>query len=723
GWKIEKFDELYNQIDNIDEANTIINDLKLCDPAVGSGHFLVSALNEIIAIKSELKILKDKNGKRLKEYTIEVENDELYVTDEDGEIFNYIPGNKERQRVQETLFTEKQIIIENCLFGVDINPNSVKICQLRLWIELLKNAFYKEKTGYKELETLPNIDINIKCGNSLISRFALDADLKPALKKSRFTIQAYKIAVQTYRQAENKEQKREMRQLIYTIKNDFISELSFRDKVAKKYVTEKARIVTISSEINRMKLWQEKVPKKLLDDLEKASANLEKYEKEINDIKQNTIYRNALEWRFEFPEVLNDEGDFEGFDVVIGNPPYIRQEEVKEMSSYFADNYKTFSGKSDVYVFFYERGINIIKQKGIINYITSGKFFEANYGKPLIDFLINDTEIKAIINFNDLPVFGSVTAYPLIFLAFKNKKDNYYFPYYDLKELPKNSLEEKLKTTLTLNTSKSIFIQNEYKFVDNLVSTIISKTKLNSISLKDFCGLPIVGVKTGYNEGFITELISDEFVKSYAFGRGIKKYQPVKSNYKIIFPYDKDFAVAELKDEEEIFSQLTSQKEKLSQRAIIKEGLKNGTKCWYEYQQVNKSLSYNNEYIVYPNVSLGNNFTLSQNAVIDMTAFIIKSNSRYLLSILNSRLIAFLMNIWSISRRGGYLEYKVQYVEKIPIKNISITAQQPFITLVDQILEAKQQGNDTTDLEKQIDDLVYELYGITEEEKKVIERN
>ncbi len=311
----------------------------------------------------------------------------------------------------------------------------------------------------------------------------------------------------------------------------------------------------------------------------------------------------------------------------------------------------------------------------------------------------------------------------MIFLAFKNKKDNYYFPYYDLKELPKNSLEEKLKTTLTLNTSKSIFIQNEYKFVDNLVSTIISKTKLNSISLKDFCGLPIVGVKTGYNEGFITELISDEFVKSYAFGRGIKKYQPVKSNYKIIFPYDKDFAVAELKGEEEIFSQLTSQKEKLSQRAIIKEGLKNGTKCWYEYQQVNKSLSYNNEYIVYPNVSLGNNFTLSQNAVIDMTAFIIKSNSRYLLSILNSRLIAFLMNIWSISRRGGYLEYKVQYVEKIPIKNISITAQQPFITLVDQILEAKQQGNDTTDLEKQIDDLVYELYGITEEEKKVIERN
>src|ERR1019366_1702188 len=147
------------------------NDLKICDIAVGSGHFLVSALNEIIAIKSELKILIDKNGKRLKEYTAEVLNDELTISDEDGDIIEYNPQNKESQRLQETLFNEKQTIIENCLFGVDINPNSVKICRLRLWIELLKNAYYKEDTNFTELETLPNIDINIKCGNSLLSRF------------------------------------------------------------------------------------------------------------------------------------------------------------------------------------------------------------------------------------------------------------------------------------------------------------------------------------------------------------------------------------------------------------------------------------------------------------------------------------------------------------------------------------------------------------------------
>src|SRR5690606_32813494 len=175
----------------------------------------VSALNEMIAIKNDLNILQDRHGRRLKEYQVEVVNDELIVTDEDGELFEYNPSGKESQRVQEALFHEKQTIIENCLFGVDINPNSVKICRLRLWIELLKHAYYKP--GTQELETLPNIDINIKCGNSLIHRFALDADLGPALRKSKWNMDSYRLAVQTYRHAEDKAQKREMEGLINSI--------------------------------------------------------------------------------------------------------------------------------------------------------------------------------------------------------------------------------------------------------------------------------------------------------------------------------------------------------------------------------------------------------------------------------------------------------------------------------------------------------------------------
>ncbi len=142
GWNCQTLDDLYERIEDKREANVIINSLKICDPAVGSGHFLVSALNEIIAIKSELRVLLDTSGKSLKDYRVEVRNDKLLVYDDEGNLFAYHPNNKEKQRVQQALFHEKQTIIEGCLFGVDINPNSVTICQLRLWIELLKHAYY-----------------------------------------------------------------------------------------------------------------------------------------------------------------------------------------------------------------------------------------------------------------------------------------------------------------------------------------------------------------------------------------------------------------------------------------------------------------------------------------------------------------------------------------------------------------------------------------------------
>ncbi|MCX6272753.1 MAG: type II restriction endonuclease, partial [Bacteroidetes bacterium] len=266
GWECTEFNEVYNKTDKISlsEANELINSLKICDPAVGSGHFLVSALNEIIAIKSDLGILADREGKLLKGWYAQVENDELILSNEDG-IFGYNFKDRESQRVQEAIFHEKQFLIEHCLFGVDINPKSVHICRLRLWIELLKNAYYTHAPSSPSspssppsppsplsplsplslssslrhsvtpslsptLQTLPNIDINIKCGNSLISRFPLDASLKEALKHSKWGIDSYCIAVQTYREARDKEQKREIQRLIESIKADFRTDISTNDK-------------------------------------------------------------------------------------------------------------------------------------------------------------------------------------------------------------------------------------------------------------------------------------------------------------------------------------------------------------------------------------------------------------------------------------------------------------------------------------------------------------
>jgi len=318
GWNCQNIDQLFDQIRDKQEANEIINGLRICDPAVGSGHFLVSALNEIIAIKSELKILLDGKGKTLRDYQVEVVNDELIVTDDDGKLFEYNPKSKESQRIQETLFHEKQTIIESCLFGVDINLNSVKICRLRLWIELLKNAYYKSDN---ELETLPNIDINIKCGNSLISRFALNADLRSALGKNKHSIDSYRKAVQTYRNAENKEQKREMEKLINDIKGNFKTTLQGIDPNKTKLRRLEGEIYNLENQTSLLEPTKEE--KKAQDKkIAKLNNEIDKLKVEIEDVESGKIYENAVEWRFEFPEVLNDEGVFVGFDIVIGNPPY-----------------------------------------------------------------------------------------------------------------------------------------------------------------------------------------------------------------------------------------------------------------------------------------------------------------------------------------------------------------------------------------------------------------
>jgi len=471
-WKVEKFDELYNKIDDINEANNIINDIKICDPAVGSGHFLVSALNEIIAIKSELKILKDKTGKRLKEYTVEVENDELYVTDEDGDIFNYIPGNSERQRIQETLFTEKQTIIENCLFGVDINPNSVKICRLRLWIELLKNAYYKTESlkvsligGDLEgaLETLPNIDINIKCGNSLISRFTLDADLSKALKSIKYDITAYRGFVNDYKNCKDRDTKRGLQKIIDSIKGDLRTNISQSNP-------KKRRLDKLLGELYHRftgnTLFEDEVPygnnkkKEAKNEKEKLNAEIDKLSKELDEIKNNEIYKNAFEWRFEFPEVLNDDGDFEGFDVVIGNPPYISLESFsKSEREMFKRKYEQVERKYENSVLFILEGNKLLKEKGVLSYIAPITWQTGTNYSKLRKYFIENFGIDYIINlpFN---TFENVYVETAIYNFIKSK-----LAAYKIFNFSKKGLNDNLRSIKFTSINYSKLKEPDYKII------------------------------------------------------------------------------------------------------------------------------------------------------------------------------------------------------------------------------------------------------------------
>ena len=455
-WACNTLNDLYNKIDDRNEANEIVNSLKICDPAVGSGHFLVSALNEIIAVKNDLKILQDRNGKRLKEYHVTVVNDELIVTDEDGELFEYHPNNKESQRIQEALFYEKQTIIENCLFGVDINTNSVKICRLRLWIELLKNAYYKTPTA---LETLPNIDINIKCGNSLISRFAINADLKQALKKSKWTIDTYRIAVATYRNAQNKEQKREMERLIENIKADFRSEIYIGDPKNKKLSKLNGELYNLT---NQVSLFEQTPKQKAIwyNEVKLLTEETQKLNTELEDIKNNKIFDNAFEWRFEFPEVLNNDGDFIGFDVIIGNPPYISAVTMKRdkaTKEYFNFNYNLVNGTYDIYTLFIAKLKAITSKTGIYSYIVPNKFLIAKYSEALIAELINTKSITYSINLSRHKIFDEAAVYPIIIYGQINNSDQFKkYTVYDLVKFIKKGiivLDTELKKYPTLKDS------------------------------------------------------------------------------------------------------------------------------------------------------------------------------------------------------------------------------------------------------------------------------
>ncbi len=723
GWNCTDFNDLYDKIEDRNEANQIINDLKICDPAVGSGHFLVSALNEIIAIKNDLKILQDREGRRLKEYHFEVVNDELIVTDNDGDLFEYHPANKESQRIQETLFHEKQTIIENCLFGVDINQNSVKICRLRLWIELLKNAYYKSPT---ELETLPNIDINIKCGNSLVSRYSLDANLKSALRKSKWTIDSYRVAISTYRNAKNKEVKREMEHLILSIKQDFTFEIRNNDPLL-------TRLEKLGHELyNRFTghfLFEPETPygktEKELEKLrkkekERIETEIAELKKKIEEIKNNKIYDNAFEWRFEFPEVLNDDGDFIGFDVVIGNPPYIRQEEFSGIKPYLQSQFETYAGTADLYVYFVERGLRILRQKGEFIYILPNKWMRASYGKALRKWVKTFT-IRSIVDFGDLPVFDEATTYPCIFHIEKTTSTEKKFTTTNIETLDfPESLNTYIKTK-SYQVDQRLLSSNGWTLSNDQNQQLLEKIKKAGIPLGEYVnGEIFYGIKTGLNEAFVIDkttrdrLISEDpasadIIKPFLAGRDIKRYQsPVSKKYLICTRRG-----VQIENYSAIYNHLKQFETVLRKKA--------GGGEWYELQASPGDIrKFEVPKIMYPDISKDLNFILDNDKQYSInTVYNIGSSSPALLAYLNSKLFLFYFQTISNTIRGGYLRFFTDYMSACPVP-AQLNVLEEYSN---KILMVKKQtpSADTTTLEAEIDQMVYQLYGLTEEEIGIIE--
>lgn len=522
GWKCQDFEELkeninFGQREERIEANEIINSLRICDPAVGSGHFLVSALNELIAIKSELGVLQDRQPqpKRIREYDIRVEYDELVVADEDGDIFKYDPSNPSSQRIQETLFEEKRTIIENCLFGVDLNPKSVDICQLRLWIELLKNAYYyRTETGERLLQTLPNIDINIKCGNSLASAHPVCIGRKITESFGmQNLVREYKTNVREYKNCRTK-----------AIKNK------------------------LDHEIKNIKL-------KLAPPVQ---LNVFGHD---NDqvVDTQEVLKKSLEWMIEFPEVLNEQGTFEGFDVIIGNPPYISLEKLRKDVPVYAKmhrtdeqghlgqkTYNTLESRGDIYSLFVERGLHLLRKGGHLSYIMPNKWEKVMYGRPLRELFLN-TNLSQLIDFGDNQIFEDATTYTCIIRMKKERQDNEILVSSIEKINPETlheDVEEEKEKFDTTRMSNDIWVISS---LDNF--NTVERLKTQMTTLGEFVGGESYrGILCGLSKAFniskekADELIaqddrSKEVLRPFLQGRGLVAYgEAVAGSYLIFTP-------------------------------------------------------------------------------------------------------------------------------------------------------------------------------------------
>ena len=693
-WNCADINELYDKIDDRAEANTIVNSLKICDPAVGSGHFLVSALNEIIAIKSDLRILTDRNGKRLKEYVVEVENDELIVTDEDGGLFEYNPTSRESQRIQETLFHEKQTIIENCLFGVDLNPNSVKICRLRLWIELLKNAYYiqDEKSGKSinpanpdsdnmQLETLPNIDINIKCGNSLISRYALDADITKALRRSKWSIDSYRLAVMTYRNAQSKDEKHAMERLIGEIKSDFESEIASNDKRLLKLNKTRGELFSLTTQTTMFE--RTKAQKATWDKQVKTLTDtIAALETEIEDVRSNRIYENAFEWRFEFPEVLNEAGEFIGFDVVIGNPPYGVELNQKQ---FFKNEYKT---TDDIYTIFIERANNILKINGNISYIIPIFWLTGDKYISTRKVISNQLHLSngIILPYN---IFADAFVDVGIFIFSKNCENSEMSSIYEFN--PKDNINYRILNELKFNTLR----KSEWKKSNDLkiIFNPLSRSLLNKLGQFE--------VKISDITDSIRGILANQ--EDYSDIQVDNEYRPIFIGKLDRYYMDNSMKFIKYGDnlKEKPFSYNYFKDERLLIRRIISRQF--------------RVMAYltNNEFVNKKDIYV---FKLNSTII----------STKYLLAIINSKLISFIITkVSTTAKKDDFTQLTLNDIRELNIPIPNQEQQTKIENLVSVIIETKMIDTDidTTVQESEIDQLVYQLYELTEEEIKTIEAN
>ncbi|WP_231173326.1 class I SAM-dependent DNA methyltransferase [Helicobacter pylori] len=747
--------------------------LRICDPAVGSGHFLVSALNEMVRIAYELGLIAS-----LYRHSLRLENDEIIIQHtQTGGIFNYTKAHSENDphhHIQKELFELKKSIIENCLFGVDINPNSCEITKLRLWIELLKYSYYifEEGKNTNALETLPNIDINIKCGNSLIFNFPLNSKLTIGQtlefsKNLKAEIKEYKNSVMFYK--EGLGEKAKILQNIAKLKSLIINYF-IEQHQAKRHLKESLKafiseygdgIFDISTAfgMEMLKIARHKdnnykfVPtltKKQPSPIGVEANKLLIKIKECYETLENLKNSKTLEWRFEFPEVLDDEGDFLGFDCIIGNPPYIRQEQIREIKPLLQKQYRDFyNSTADIYTYFFALSYHLLKDKGFNAFITSNKYARAKYGAQLRELLLKKTTIVSYMELNALKVFESATVDTSIMSFIKQTppKESR-FKYYE----PTPNDKSDLKSARSLPMKQNALSTESFIFADTALLDLRGKMESVGTPLKDWDIQIYRGILTGANEAFIIptekreEILNacktqeerkrtETLIKPILRGKDIKRYSYEWAGEWVInthngYTSNLKFKIPPIDIEKypTIKAHLDSHWDTIATRSDQGDTPYHLRNCAYLEDFEKEKIVYG-EIVQEPRFYLDNGECELGYFYAEATSFILTGEHlRYLLGMLHSKLITFAFKTFYAGGglgESGY-RYKKAFIERLPIPKITPQNQKLAHKITDcakAILEEKEKDPkaNTQELEKEIDALVYQLYNLTDEEIKTIE--
>ncbi|EAI4004454.1 class I SAM-dependent DNA methyltransferase [Campylobacter coli] len=739
----------------------LLNSIKICDPAVGSGHFLVSALNVMLSIYDELNLFDE-------EFYLEVQNDEILITGRKGEFIEYKRPSTPKDKahlIQQELFHTKKDIIENNLFGVDINPNSCEITKLRLWIELLKHSFYQsfDDENYHDLKTLPNIDINIKCGNSLVSYFETGKSLshypniKERINKYKRIVKDYKEGFYTDKNLIAKEIKNLQESFKnFCLKDKFNKEIKQLTNGANEYSKKYGDFLADEHHDEKFKSFFSKNMFEFSFDEKvaiKEFANLKKEYDNIFNLESN----HPFEWRFEFPEILDDDGNFKGFDLIIGNPPYIKENDNKELFTN-TKKLRTYQGKMDIWYHFVGRGFDILKNNGYLAFIATNNWVTNSGAKKLRNIVLEESQILSLVDFSSFMVFDSASIQTMIMQFQKTKPPkNYEFHfakittqtpiYEDVINLLKNEKtqnNEILKINLTpkkfidktLNFTKSDYeelfnkiqkygkfyleekevangIHPHYDFINNRINSN------HNFAFK--IGQGIFGLSEEEKEKLKLTKLENNLVKPYYDTQNFLKFFFKKNNHQWLIYTNSSFKNPNSMDD---YPNLKKHLDKF-QNVITSDNKPYGL-----HRARDEKFFTGSPRIVALRKCVGEpKFSyVDFDCYVSATFYVIKTqriNVKYLTAILNSKLIAFWL------KHKGKMQGNNYQIDKEPLLNIPIVdtnsknkkLADELINLVDEILKAKEQDKNanTQELENKINSLVYKLYNLTEDEIKIIE--